>query len=134
MEGRGKMIKFLCDMCGRDISEKVYDSVKQFCERDHFEQNITPEVTEDHHRQPPDGQHEFDLQRGRVCLEVQLLKELSKLIHASAWSMPTTTMKCSHCAIERAERKKGNIITIFTRIAEKQLLTEIPAVAFSQEN
>ena len=134
MEGRDKMVKFLCDLCGRDISEKVYDSIKQFCGRDHFEQSTMPEVTEDPHRPPPDVQYETDLQRRRVCSEVQLLKELSKLIHASAWSSPTTTMKCSQCAIEGKERKKGKIITIFTRIAEKQLLTETPGVACSQEH
>ena len=134
LKGRGNMVKFLCDLCGRDISEKVYDSIKQFCEKDHFEQKTAPGVTADLQREAPGIQHETDFERGRLCLDVQLLRELSKLIHASAWSSPTTTMKCSQCAIEGEEKKRGKIITIFTRIADKQLLTETPAMACSQEN
>ena len=111
------MVKFLCDLCGKDISEKVHDSVKQFCGRDYFGQDMVPRLTEDHSRQVPDVQHEVEDERKIVNFEVQLLNELSKLIHASAWDMDTTTMQCSNCAIEHAERKKGKVVTIFTRIA-----------------
>ncbi|MBW2566852.1 MAG: hypothetical protein JRE24_08230 [Deltaproteobacteria bacterium] len=126
------MIKFLCDSCGKDISEKVHDSVKQFCRRDHFEENIIPGATEDYGRQLSDVQHGIKDQREPVYLEVQLLGELSKLIHASAWGMAMTAMRCSSCAIENAKSKKGKAITIFTRIAEERLLDEMPEVAFSQ--
>jgi transposase-like protein len=132
MEEAAKMIKFLCDSCGKDISEKVYDSVKQFCRRDHFEENIMPGATEDHGRQLPDVQHGIKDQREPVYIEVRLLNELTKLIHASAWGMAMTAMRCSSCAIENAKRKKGKAITIFTRIAEERLLNEMPEVAFSQ--
>jgi hypothetical protein len=119
MEEKGKMIKFLCDSCGRDISAKVQDSVKQFCGRDHFEPNMIPGVTEEDSRQVPDAQYGAEHERKPVYLEVQLLNELSKLIHASAWGMSATTMQCGNCAIERAERRRGKVITIFTRIAEE---------------
>ena len=132
MEEAAKMIKFLCDSCGKDISEKVQDSVKQFCRRDHFEENIMPGATEDLGRHLPDVQHGIEGQGEPVCLEVQLLNELSKLIHASAWGMATTAMRCSGCAVEDAKRKTGKAITIFTRIAEERLLNKMPEVAFSQ--
>ncbi len=132
MEEAAKMIKFLCDSCGKDISEKVHDSVKQFCRRDHFEENIMPGTTEDRGRQLPDVQHGIEDQREPVYLEVQLLNELSKLIHASAWGMATTAMGCSGCATENAKKNKRKAITIFTRIAEEELLNGMPKVAFSQ--
>jgi hypothetical protein len=77
-------------------------------------------------------QHGIKDQREPVYLEVQLLNELSKLIHASAWGMATTAMRCSSCAVENAKRKKRKAITIFTRIAEERLLNKMPEVAFSQ--
>jgi uncharacterized cysteine cluster protein YcgN (CxxCxxCC family) len=132
MEATGKMIKFLCDSCGRDISAKVHDSVKQFSRRDHFKQNMMPGVTEDDVRQVPDLQHATEPQRAQVYLEVQILNELSKLIHACAWGRSTNAIQCGSCAIEHAEREKGKVITIFTRIAEKQMLTETPAAACSK--
>jgi hypothetical protein len=128
------MIKFLCDSCGRDISARVHDSVKQFCGNDHFAQSITPEVEEGDGRQAPDLRHEIKPQRERIHSEVQLLNELSRLIHASAWGRSTTTMRCGNCAMKNMERKEAKVITIFTRIAEKRILAEIPAGAFSQEN
>jgi transposase-like protein len=132
MEEAAKMIKFLCDSCGKDISEKVHDSVKQFCGRDHFAENIMPEATEDYGRQLQDVQDGIKDQREPVYLEVQLLDELSKLIHASAWGMATTAIRCSSCTIENAKRKKRQAITIFTRIAEERLRNKMPEVAFSQ--
>ena len=126
------MIKFLCDSCGRDITARVLDSVKQFCRRDHFTQSMIAGVTEDDVRQVADVQYESEPQRAQVYLEVQLLNELSKLIHACAWDRPTNAMQCGSCAMEQAERKKGKVITIFTRIAERQMATETPVAACSQ--
>ena len=114
------MVKFLCDLCGKDISEKVHDSVKQFCGRDYSWQDIVPIVQEDRSRELPDVQHEVEHETNPVYSRIQILNELSKLIHASAWGMPTTTMQCSSCATEHAERKRGKVITIFTRIAEER--------------
>jgi hypothetical protein len=107
-----KMVKFLCDLCGKDISEKVHDSVKQFCGRDYSWQDIVPML--------PDAQHEVEHETNPVYSKIQILNELSKFIHASAWGMPTTTMQCSNCAIEHAEGKRGKVITIFTRIGEER--------------
>ena len=120
MEETAIMVKFLCDSCGKDISEKVHDSVKQFCGRDYSWSDVTPRVTEDHGRQPPDVQHDIEQNGKRVHFEVQLLNELSKLIHASAWDMSTTTMQCGNCAMEYTERRRGKILTIFTRISEEE--------------
>lgn len=89
------MIRFLCDSCGKDISEKVCDSVKQFCRRDHFEENAVPGTTEDHDRQPSNSHHGMNVRQDPIYLGVQLLSELSKLIHASAWGIATTAMRCS---------------------------------------
>ena len=124
------MIKFLCDSCGRDISASVHDSVRQFCGKDHFAQSMTPEVAED------DNTHVSNLRRRpeEVRSEVQLLDELSRLIHASAWGRSTKTMRCGHCAVEHMERKQAKVITIFTRIPGNQILAEISEEAFSQDN
>jgi hypothetical protein len=89
-------------------------------------------VTENGYRQVLDVQHESEPRRAQVYLEVQLLNELSKLIHACAWDQPTNTMQCGSCAMEQAQRKKGKVITIFTRIAEKQRVTETPMAACSK--
>ena len=115
-----KMVKFLCDLCGKDISEKVHDSVKQFCGREYSWQDIVPIMQENHSSELPDTQHEVVPETNPVYSEIQILNELSKFIHASAWDMPTTTMQCSNCAIEHAEGKRGKVITIFTRIGEER--------------
>jgi hypothetical protein len=128
-----EMIRFFCDSCGRDISEKVYDSVRQFCTRDHFEEDMVPEATANCGRKLSDMQDNVKHQREPIYLEVQLLKELSKLIHASAWGVSTTAMQCSNCAMEHAEKRTGKVITMFTRIAEKRMQAEVPGVTFSQK-
>ncbi|MBW1896706.1 MAG: hypothetical protein JRI47_06580 [Deltaproteobacteria bacterium] len=115
-----KMIRFLCDTCGKDISAKVHDSIKQFCGRSYFEQSLKPRVTEDSSGQPPDSQDSAENGHGRVYLDIQLLDELSKLIHASAWGVGTTAMRCSNCALEREEEQSGRVVTIFTRISPEQ--------------
>jgi hypothetical protein len=48
---------------------------------------------------------------------VQLLHELSRLIHGSAWGIPTNAMQCSDCAMAHAEQERGKVITIFTRVS-----------------
>jgi hypothetical protein len=120
MEEGAEMVKFLCDSCGKDISEKVHDSVKQFCGRDYFGQKKIQGVTENHSRQLPDAQHEAEDDKKAVYLEVQLLHELLRLIHGSAWGMPTNAMQCSDCAMEHAEKERGKVITIFTRVSHQQ--------------
>jgi len=115
-----KMIRFLCDMCGKDISEKIHDSVKQFCGKDYFEKSLKPGATEASSGQPPDSQGSPDNGHRRVHLDVQLLDELSRLIHASAWGLGTTAIRCSNCALEREEEQNGRVVTIFTRISQEQ--------------
>ena len=113
------MIKFLCDLCGKDISEKVQDSIRQFCGRDYDGPSAIARVTEDRGGQLPDTQHDVDEEKKPVYLDVQLLNELSRLIHASAWGMLATSMQCGNCAMERAGRRTRKVATIFTRIAEE---------------
>ena len=112
-----EMIRFLCDICGKDISEKIHDSVKQFCGRSYFEQSLKPGVTEVSAGQPPESQGSPDNGHRRVCLDIQLLDELSRLIHASAWGVGKTAMQCSNCVLEREEEQNGKVVTIFTRIS-----------------
>jgi hypothetical protein len=125
------MIKFFCDSCGRDISERVYDSVRQFCERYPFDPNILSGVTREDPRQLPDADQELENHREPVHCELQLLTELSKLIHACAWGWSTITMRCGHCAVEHDETQKAKVITIFTRISERQMEPDAPNVAFN---
>jgi hypothetical protein len=134
VEEAAKMIKFLCDSCGRDISARVYDSIKQFCGKDHFTQSIELGVAEEDCRQAPDLRQEMKPQLEQIHAELQLLNELSKLIHASAWGRSTKTMRCGNCAVEHMEREQAKVITIFTRIPGNQILAEISEEAFSQED
>jgi hypothetical protein len=117
MEGKDKMIKFLCDSCGKDISAKVQDSVKQFCGRHYFDPHMIG-VREDDRIHLWDAPFGVGPEKKPVYLNVQLLKELSKLIHASAWGMSAAMMQCGNCAKESAAGKRKKVITIFTRIAE----------------
>jgi hypothetical protein len=114
------MIKFLCDACGKDISEKVHDSVKQFCRKEHFDLDMIAEVTKDDDRLVRGLRYEINQERREDKSEVQLLEELSKLIHASAWGKSTTAMHCSNCATQNTRGEKRKIITIFTRIVDEQ--------------
>jgi len=125
------MIKFFCDLCEADISERVYDSVRQFCGKDHFERNILTGVVQDDGRQLPDVEHEINHLLEPVHLEVKLLNELSKAIHASAWGWSTTTMRCDHCSTESEEIGRKKVITIFTRIPEKRMVPEAPMAALT---
>jgi hypothetical protein len=107
-------------MCGKDISEKIHDSVKQFCGKSYFERSLKPGVTEASSGQSPDSEGSPDNGHRRVHLEVQLLDELSRLIHASAWDLGTTSIRCSNCALAREEEQSGRVVTIFTRISQEQ--------------
>jgi hypothetical protein len=120
IERIAKVIKFFCDSCGADISARVYDSVRQFSEPDQPERSILAGVTDDGSQQISDKEHEIKQQGQQVRLDVQLLVDLSKLIHAYAWDGSSTSMRCDHCPIEDEEIRKGTVITIFTRIPEKQ--------------
>lgn len=114
------MIKFLCDSCGKDISQKVLDSVKQFCERSYFKPRELPGTAGGRGKQTSHRSGRVDDAAEQVHVQVQLLNELSKLIHASAWGMSRASMQCSSCAGEYAEMKKARVITIFTRVAQEQ--------------
>jgi hypothetical protein len=81
---------------------------------------MIPEVTKDDDRLVPRLQHEIKHQGRQDKSEVQLLDELSKLIHASAWGKSTTAMHCGNCAIQNAQREKRKVITIFTRVVREQ--------------
>jgi hypothetical protein len=116
MEETPQMIKFLCDSCGKDISQKVLDSVKQFCERSYFKRRELPGTAGGRGKQTTHRSGAAE----QVHVQIQLLNELSKLIHASAWGMSKASMQCSSCAGEYAEMKKARVITIFTRVAQEQ--------------
>ena len=125
------MVKFFCDSCGRDISERVYDSVRQFCGRCDFDANLLTGVTRDAAGQLKDVDREVENHQEPLRCELQLLTELSRLIHASAWGRSTIKMRCGHCAMGRDEAGKAKIITIFTRISERRLPPDSPKVAFN---
>jgi hypothetical protein len=91
---------------------------------------MTSEAAEDDNRQFSNLRRRSE----KIHSEVQLLDELSKLIHASAWGRSTKTMRCGNCAVEHMERKQAKVITIFTRIPGNQILAEISEEAFSQED
>jgi hypothetical protein len=120
IEGIANVIKFFCDSCGADISERVYDSVRQFSEPDQSERSILAGVTHDGGQQISDEEHEIKHQGEQVRLDVQLLADLSKLIHSYAWGGSATTMRCDHCPMEDGEIREGTVITIFTRIPQEQ--------------
>ena len=120
------MIKFLCDLCGKDISEKVHDSVKQFCGRSYFKQDVMmPGVLENSRGRSPIMPGGVEHENERVHLDVQLLDELSKLIHASAWGINGKVMRCSNCAVQHMDRNQGKVVTIFTRVPAKQHAAEM---------
>lgn len=119
------MIKFLCDLCGKDISEKVHDSVKQFCGRSHFEEDLMPGMMEGGQRHGSDKKDDVQHEQERVHLDIQLLDELSKLIHASAWGINTRAMRCSDCAMQHMDRNRGKVVTIFTRISAENRAAEM---------
>lgn len=125
------MVKFFCDSCGRDISERVYDSVRQFCGRWDFGPNLLTGVIRGDAGQLRDVDLEIEDHQEPLHCELQLLAELSRLIHACAWGCSTIKMRCGRCAMGRDEAREGKVITIFTRISERQMAPDAPQVAVS---
>ena len=103
------MIKFTCDSCGKDISEKIHASIRQFYPIDHFNKETRdlghfPEVR-------GAAEHESD----KVFLYVSLFEEFSKVMHARAWDISSARIHCSQCAVKNAHQAK-RVMTIFTKI------------------
>jgi hypothetical protein len=107
------MIKFTCDCCGKDISEKVHSSIRQFYAIDHFSKE-TGESVELGHFPEMDGADEHEAQQ--VSLDVSLFDELSRLMHARAWDISSVRIHCSQCAVKNARRPNKRVMTIFTKI------------------
>lgn len=113
------MIKFTCDSCGKDISDKVFSSVRQFYGKSYFEGDVSEQVTEDYNKHLPDLHYGVKHEHDGVYLEVKLFYEFLKMIHAFAWNESPTCMFCSNCAMEHANMKKKKVVTIFTRIEDR---------------
>lgn len=112
------MIKFTCDSCGKDISDKVFSSVRQFYGKNFFEGNVSEQVMEDYNEHFPDVPFGVYHERDGVYLEVKLFYEFLKMIHAFAWEESPTFMFCSNCAMKHADMKKKKVVTIFTKIKD----------------
>ena len=126
------MIKFMCDSCGKDISSKIHDSVRQFCAKDFFKQDLSKDISQGSPGQLRDVQYEVGHAHGPLNFQVQLLAELSKIIHSSAWDMRSARMHCSSCAVKHVARKKERVVTIFTTIGDKLQMPETEDAAISQ--
>ncbi len=111
------MIKFTCDACGKDISEKVHCSIRQFYPIDHFKKEPPGEVGLGAMRKHvPEGRGTAEHQAHGVFFDVKLLDEFSKVMHAHAWEISSARIHCSKCAVKNGRGKKGKVVTIFTRI------------------
>ena len=110
------MIRFHCDCCGKDISKKVHDSVKQSCGWSDFNQSPVPGNAEQSIG-PLDLPPEPENAEEKIHLNVQVLRELTRLIHASAWGVRTTTIQCGSCAMEQLEEGHSKVVTFFTRVS-----------------
>jgi hypothetical protein len=106
------MIKFTCDSCGKDISEKIHASIRQFYSIDHFIKK-TPESAALEHLPQVRGaaEHEPD----KIFLSVSLFDEFSRVMHARAWDISSARIHCSECALRNAHRAK-RVMTVFTKI------------------
>ena len=124
-EKGAEMIKFLCDLCGKDISEKVHDSVKQFCGPTDFSPELGLRIMGGGRGQAPDTGHNVEHEQELVQLDLQLLAELSRLIHASAWGMHSPRMYCSSCALKTSNTNGSKVVTIFTRVTAKECSAEM---------
>jgi hypothetical protein len=113
------MISFKCDSCGKDISDKVFSSVRQFYGKSYFEENVSEQVMEDYNKHFPDFNYGVQHERDGVYLEVKLFYEFLKMIHAFAWDVSPTCMFCSNCAMKHADEKKKKVVTIFTKIEDR---------------
>ena len=111
------MIKFTCDACGKDISEKIHCSIRQFYPIDHFKKEPPKEVGLGAMcRHVPEGGGTAEHRGHIIHFDVKLLDEFSKVMHAHAWQISSARIHCSKCAVKNGRRKKGKVTTIFTRI------------------
>jgi hypothetical protein len=110
------MIRFTCDACGKDISEKIHCSIRQFYPVDHFNKEATGAVGL---RQVPEPHGARAHQPHRVYLDVRLFDEFSKVMHARAWDISSARIHCSKCAVKNGRKKNGKVMTIFTKIEDK---------------
>ena len=107
------MIKFTCDVCGKDISDKIHCSIRQFYAIDHFKKETPEDLGLEHVPEVPGaGEHRAH----RVYLDVRLFDEFSKVMHARAWDMSSAKIHCSKCAVKNGREKNGKVMTIFTKI------------------
>lgn len=114
------MIRFMCDSCGKDISEKIHDSIRQFYPVDYFRQEPSEgEALEIIRERFPGARHNPEYEPNEVRVEVRLLEEFSKLMHAHAWDMSSPRIHCSNCAVNSKGEKRGKVLTIFTKVMGK---------------
>lgn len=110
------MIRFVCDSCGKDITEKVFDSVRQFYGKGYFEKDVPAQTTEAYYEHAPDNRYDVQREPNGIELEVKLLYEFLKVIHAHAWNKSHTMMQCGSCAAKRASGQKRKVKSFFTRM------------------
>jgi hypothetical protein len=110
------MIRFVCDSCGKDITEKVFDSVRQFYGKSYFERDVPAQTAEAYYEHPPDDRYDVQSEPNAVLLEVKLLDEFLKVIHAHAWNRSQTMMQCGSCAAKQASGQKRKVTSFFTRM------------------
>lgn len=111
------MIKFTCDACGKDISEKIHCSIRQFYPIDHFKKERQEGVGMSAMcKRVPEVRGTAKHQAHRVYFDVNLLDEFSKVMHAHAWDISSARIHCSKCAVKNGRKKNGKVMTIFTKI------------------
>ena len=110
------MIRFVCDSCGKDITEKVFDSVRQFYGKGYFERNVPAQTAEAYCEHLPDNRYDLQSKPNGIQLEVKLLDEFLKVIHAHAWNKSNTMMHCGSCAAKRTRGQKRKVKSFFTRM------------------
>jgi hypothetical protein len=111
-----RMIKFVCDSCGKDITEKVFDSVRQFYGKGYFERDVPEQTTEAYYEHSADNGPEVQSESNGIQLEVKLLDEFLKVIHAHAWNKSRAIIQCGSCAVKRASAQKAKVKSFFTRM------------------
>jgi len=111
------MIKFTCDACGKDISEKIHCSIRQFYAIDHFKKEPPGGVgLGSMHKHVPEGRGADEDEAHSVHFEVKLFDEFSRVMHAHAWDISSARIHCSKCAVKHGREKKRKVMTIFTKI------------------
>ena len=112
------MIRFVCDLCGKDITEKVFDSVRQFYGKGYFEGDVPEQTTGAYyeHEHAPDNRYNVQSEPDGIQLEVTLLDEFLKVIHAHAWNKSHIVMQCGSCAAKSVGRQRQKVKSFFTRM------------------